>query len=428
MKFCVFDQQGKVDFSHEQRFANSISSNEKLCNSVLIKINKDLDSDSNNCYEDEEKSLRWFFQLLDTSKVVGDLFTSAFIIIVEGEEKIIGELREDLLKYLRKLGFNHLRILTDEFSQNISRQIYPLLNELENLLRRYIVRFFLTKIGLNWFDIIASQKSQDKRKVRVRNEKLFNQLIDTDVELVDFDELGEIIYQQRTAFSKTEEIIRNIENASCLDELKNSIQGNYAKYFKKYFERQQFESKWKRCYEIRNKVAHNYLFTKEDLDDSLNLIEELKKIINDADSEIDKAIFSISEKEALIAKSMPSDRIDSEMTDRPTYQYNGQSNYNTTLTNNSQEFKKAVSEEEFLEELQESEKTIDFGKDTFIGLRYFVTDILAKKGYEVHTSYAIANILADKYKVEIYDVDNPNPNASFPTKAIKSICSEPQQF
>jgi hypothetical protein len=81
-------------------------------------------------------------------------------------------------------------------------------------LRRYIVRFFLTKIGLNWFDIIASQKSQDKRKARVRNEKLFNQLIDTDVELVDFDELGEIIYQQRTAFSKTEEIIRNIENSS----------------------------------------------------------------------------------------------------------------------------------------------------------------------------------------------------------------------
>ena len=81
-------------------------------------------------------------------------------------------------------------------------------------MRRYIVRFFLTKIGLNWFDIIASQKSQDKRKARVRNEKLFNQLIDTDVELVDFDELGEIIYQQRTAFSKTEEIIRNIENSS----------------------------------------------------------------------------------------------------------------------------------------------------------------------------------------------------------------------
>ena len=80
---------------------------------------------------------------------------------------------------------------------------------------------------------------------------------------------------------------------------------------------------------------------------------------------------------------------------------------------------RAISEDEILKQLTECEQRF---KDGFVGLRYFVTEILASQGYSYSPSYAVINILADKKKIKIYDVENPY--VVMPTKAIKLLNKE----
>ena len=107
--FCV-DQKGKVKFKDEERFIDALSINDELWIGQLKR-------DYINCIiNDDQQGLKITIDAIDTSKVVADLFTSAFIVKVEAAFEIIEPFRFKLLQHLRYLGFNHLRILTDDSS------------------------------------------------------------------------------------------------------------------------------------------------------------------------------------------------------------------------------------------------------------------------------------------------------------------------
>ncbi|ACK65927.1 conserved hypothetical protein [Rippkaea orientalis PCC 8801] len=412
---CIDDKE-KVRFSDETRFELNLRSDEKLCSHDIT----DQSNESHSFY-DKTREIQWIIQKLDTESVASDFFSSAYIVTVQGKQEDLKNIRWDLLTHLRDTGFSHLRILTDEISQHIALEIYPLINQLENQLRRYIVKFFITKIGLNWWDITVTQDVQKKSSWRMKDRGTFEKIINADVELIDFNELGEIIFQQKTAFNKIDDIVKKIENSDNLESLKNEIQGNYSKYFKDYFERQDFERKWKRCFEIRNKVAHNYLFTQNDLDDAKKLIEELTGIIKLADEKIDEAVFSPAEKEALKNVALTSIEIINTQSKSELRDSNSETSDNEDQDSsdnfNLQGDNKVITEEEVLEKLEHTERRFRGG---FVGLRKFVTDILKGEGYNPHISYAVINVLHDQGKVDIYDVPNPNGNyAGMPTKAIR---------
>lgn len=405
---CI-DQKGKVPFNSEKKFIYALLFNDQLWDE------EEIEPIENICgFLDKKKGIKVLIQKIDTSKVVSDLFASAFILTLEGKYNELEPLRLSLLLHLRRLEFNHVRILNDEISAYIATQIYPSLNKLENLLRRYIVKFFTTKIGLNWWEIAVTKEVRDKASFsqNQKNEKIFT-YINADVSWTHFNEIGEIIYQQKTAFSKVEDIVNRIESATSIDELKAEIQGNHAKYFKKYFERTDFEKKWKRCYEIRNKVAHNNLFQQQDLNDANDLIESLIKIINDADEKIDEVVFSIAEKEAIKIATEKAELDNSQSTIMETEREIIR-NEDQILSDNQQFLTlnkvvqpyKLISEEEVIEELAKAEKE-EF-KNGFVGLRRFVTEVLGSQGYSYSVSYAVINILADKGDIKMYDVDNPN--------------------
>ena len=142
----------------------------------------------------------------------------------------------------------------------------------------------------------------EKTNFRKNNEKVFSQFVDTDVTLIDFDDLGELIYKQSTGFNTQENIINKIMETSSvedLDSLKQELQGNYTKYFKVAFQDNQFDKKWKKLFDIRNKVAHNNLFVWDDLKIAQQLVEELSIIIDDAESKIEEFRFSVEEQEAI---------------------------------------------------------------------------------------------------------------------------------
>lgn len=134
----------------------------------------------------------------------------------------IENFRFPLIVHLRKrLAFEHIRVLTDDISTEISNKIYPLINELENLLRRYIAKFFTQKIGIDWWEKAVPDKVIEKTKLRTGNEAVFSNLIQTDLTLIDFDDLGEIIYKHKLGFNRPQNLLDDIIKITTLSELEN---------------------------------------------------------------------------------------------------------------------------------------------------------------------------------------------------------------
>jgi hypothetical protein len=79
---------------------------------------------------------------------------------------------------------------------------------------------------------------------------------------------------------------------------------------------------------------------------------------------------------------------------------------------------KIITEAEILRELKETESIVQQTDMRYIGLKNFVTKILANKGYSIGPSYALINILNEQGVVDIYDyIDPHNP---YPVKAVRS--------
>ena len=399
-----------------------------LFSESLWKNAKEVISGDSRKIVDETLKIELKFQAVDTSKALNDLIESAFIIKIKGEDfESIERFRYLFLLHLKaRLKFSNIRILRDDISTEISNMIYPLINNVENLLRRYVIKFFTQKIGVEWWSITAPRPLIEKTNFRKNNEKVFSQFVDTDVTLIDFDDLGELIYKQSTGFNTQENIINKIMETSSveeLDSLKQELQGNYTKYFKVAFQDNQFDKKWKKLFDIRNKVAHNNLFVWDDLKIAQQLVEELSLIIDDAESKIEEFRFSVEEQEAIrqatieAVKEAEATSVSKEretkglkIVGRIDLPENTRSNY---LGSNFS----IINEDKFIEVLKEAEAWAK-KNGKFLGLKHFVTSILGNKGYSFGPTYALVNILCDKGYIELYEVENEN--SFYPTKAIRT--------
>jgi uncharacterized protein with HEPN domain len=364
---------------------------------------------------DSEQQVELKFQSVDTSSTLNDLIEAAFVIRIKGENYIeLENFRFNFLVHLRrKLNFTNIRILRDDISTKISNEIYPLINQVENLLRRYLVKFFTQKIGVDWWEVTAPKQFSEKINSRKGNEKVFSTLADTDVTLIDFDDLGELIYKQTTGFNKQENIIARVMNSNTQEELnilKQELQGNYTKYFKEAFQDNNFEKKWKTLFEIRNKVAHNNLFIHNDLEVAKQLVTDLTEIINSAETKIDEFKFSIEDQEALRQATIDAYKvaeIQNESKEKELEQLGVKVLGKIDLPTEYYQRKNSlliITEEELLEELENAESRINERSYLpFVPLKSFVTKNLGNKGYSYGPTYSLVNILKDKGIIEIFD-------------------------
>jgi hypothetical protein len=358
-------------------------------------------------------------KLVDTSAVITDYFESAFLLRAESSNFMeLESFRLRLLKHLREtLKFQHVRILTDDVSTYIANEIYPRINHVENLLRRYLTLFFIQKVGLDWWETTATRAMLEKVKMR-KNDRYneFASLVDADVSLVDFDDLGELIYKQSSGFNNPDKVLQkllSIETTEQLATLKSELQGNYTRYFKESFQNNQFEQKWKDLFKIRNKVAHQGTFYMSELQNGIRLCDSIIEIIQNAEFKINDLEFSIEEKEAIRSAAIKAFD-DDNSTYLPGLRILDKIELPTKF--NRAELKN-IEEQELLQLLEEAE-----GKfyNAYVGLKWFVTVFLANMSYSIGTSYAMLNIMADKKIIEIYEVYTDN---GFLIKAIKRVIS-----
>ncbi len=374
---------------------------------------------------------------IDTSFMLTDYQESAFVIAAESKDfDALEKFRLPLLEHLRgKLEFKNVRILADTVSTEVANLLYPQINRVESRLRRYLTKFFIQRVGLNWWKLTATRVMNEK--VKTRREQLtdsMSKLVEMDVNLVDFDDLGELIYKQTTGFNNTEAIVAkllDIRNHQQLLELQGELQGNYTKYFKRFFQDKHFKHKWQELYRIRNKVAHHGTFYANELERGERLCEDLLMIITEAEAQIDKLVFSVEDKQAI--REAVNDQIEQEHEEAnfESSQVHAEENgspsgptiYRARVAgpkvvgrielpvDRSRE--KAIDESIMLDLLQqENEKSYN----DYVGLKWFVTTNLADRGFAINSSYSLANVLIDQGKIEMYDVTNSH---GYTVKAVR---------
>lgn len=344
-----------------------------------------------------------------TSKIIEhnpDTAKISILIRVEGEDKLEA-FRLPLVKHLKDERFDFIYILTDDVSKEICQKLYPKINLLENLLRKYLTTFFATRLGPKWWDDIAYDELNKKVRDRRNNETVFSKhmlngkeetLVDTKSFLIDFKDLGEIIYRVSAGNLKSEDITKQIEkldenNLTVLKDavknLKNEIKTNIKKFFPE-FEKINFQKKWEFLYNIRNKVAHNSILTKNDEDEANKSLDELIKFLQRENDSLGQLRFDPEE----IA----------------IYQEN--------IVKQSSKYTK-ITKDELAWELYKMDDWTRRNKRPFIGLKYFVADILGIKGYDIGTSYDIINELKDEGYIEVYSYTDPTGEHTAQPSAIK---------
>jgi hypothetical protein len=416
-ELLIIDSNGNSEIQSQNSLLHGLLSTEKLWDSP-----KEVDNiKEQKTIQDGDISLQ--INPIDTSSVLYDLYEAAFLLKLSSDNfDRLEKFRYPLIIHLKgRLRFDHIRILTDDISTEISNEIYPLLNEIENTLRRYLAKFFTQKIGLDWWKQAVPDKVIDKTKLRHDNEKVFSNVVATDLTLIDFNDLGEIIYKHKLGFNKPENLvdkILSIDTQEDLSKLKLDLDSNYNRFFKTHFKDFNFDKKWKLLFQIRNKVAHNNHFVKQDLETAQELFKELKEIILNAESKIDDFKFSVVEQEAMIKSSTTkTERLEEDEIEKETtgIKVLGKIDLPKQLENNFS----IITEEELLIELERAEENISRKNMTFVGLKSFVTNILAPKGYSYGPTYAQINVLNDKGLIELYDVENEYSN--WPVKAVRTI-------
>lgn len=420
----VIDDTGKACISSEKNFLHAICANEHVW--------QDPDIDGNQIV-DKKIEINLKVKVADNKgQLAGAEENQAmFFVIVQSEKfESLETFRIRILQHLQKLGFRHIRILVDDISTTFAIKIYPLINKAENKMRSFLVKFFIQKVGLDWWTMTAPKALQEKVRARKSNEQYFSTYIDTDVTLCDFDDLGELIYKQTTGFNSPDKIVEKIMKTESLEELsglKNELQGNYTKYFKESFQDKNFANIWKQLFNVRNKVAHNNLMVEEDLKIAEESSEILDKLIADAENLIKDFTFSTEDKQAFFdvsAAQVTAEAYDSEPVPEDVREIKIVGKIDLPESESHRFYKSS----ETTEEQTKSYKIID--ENTLINqINYFhtskedvslkgVAESLVLRGYDRKLVYSLTDLLVDKGILEYYTFEN---DKGYETKGVRTI-------
>lgn len=409
VELLVIDDTGKACISSEKNFLLAICANEYVWKNPEINSGKIIDNKLDICLRVKVADVSENLANVDDSQ-------SMFFVTIKGKNfESLEAFRIRILQHLQRLGFRHIRILKDDISTHFAIQIYPLINKVENKMRSFLVKFFILKVGLDWWGLTAPKTVQDKVKTRKSNEPYFSSFIDTDVTLCDFDDLGELIYKQTTGFNSPDKIIDKIMKTGSFEDfekLKSELQGNYTKYFKESFQDKNFANTWQQLFNIRNKVAHNNLMVIKDLEQAQEAYKLIEDIIADAEKLISNFTFSAEDRQAFFDASVEQvnlEAIDSSHVSPPSIKVVGKidlsASDSTRYYKHEEDFTSATVQKIITEDILIEQIQYFYQFSSNVSLKG-VAETLEKKGYDRKLIYSLANILVDKKILEFFTYEN----------------------
>ncbi|MGX9416161.1 hypothetical protein ACWU4D_02295 [Vibrio sp. WJH972] len=245
----------------------------------------------------------------------GDKFeahkTEMFDLVIESKknEQDIDNLSK-LLREVRTIVSNQKGTITpvfDGISAYYAEKAYPVVHNIENLMRKLYTKFTLVQLGPKWIDSIP----KDVGGIKTAPQNGHNPLYD-----FDFITISDLLFTDYPSKQIDSEVLKDIKQGKLSpDEIETYIPtSNWERYFTELVdcESKYLEKRWKQLYDLRNKIAHNKLFTKSDLDNVKKVSEEVKSKLLPA---LDK-ISSISIPEVALPVSKETEVVEGELCDK----------------------------------------------------------------------------------------------------------------
>ena len=200
-------------------------------------------------------------------------------------EKDIEQL-SGLLRKIRLLVHNNkgnITLVFDGVSAFYAEKAYPQIHYIENLMRQLYAKFAVFSLGPAWAESIPKDLTANKKSDAGTTNPLYD---------LDFIQINEVLFTEY-ALKETDADFFNKLKSNELEklDLKDYIpQSNWVKLFdsKLNCEEQFLKSRWKKLYQLRNKVAHNRDFSKADFEETKKITTEIRDIVVPAMSKITK--------------------------------------------------------------------------------------------------------------------------------------------
>jgi uncharacterized protein YutE (UPF0331/DUF86 family) len=207
-----------------------------------------------------------------------------------------------LLKCIRtilaKVAEKPVEILWDDISSSLSTAAYPVIHEIENMMRKLITKFMLTKIGLGWTKEAVPREVSESIKTK-KNPAGNNYLFETD-----FIQLSDFLFKPYSTANSSNlmEKLRSAASANDIniDELKELVPtSNWERYFQPIVncKSEYLQTRWNKLYDLRCLVAHNNFIGQDDYENIVRLASEVKEKLVDALNKLDSINMSAEQKE-----------------------------------------------------------------------------------------------------------------------------------
>lgn len=204
-------------------------------------------------------------------------------------------------------GSTAINTLWDGVGKIYAEKSYPVINEVENLMRRLIAKFMLINVRMNWSKDAINPELFKKIESYEDEEAHLN-----DLYKLDFIHLKQVLFDKKRDIS-LEELDRILSKTKFSDEDKEKItkyipKSNWEKYFSSLLDEKDkgLEKKWELLYKLRNKVAHNRNVKKMEYDQIVGLATDIKEIIRRATEKLGEINLDEEDRE-LIIYSYPSE-------------------------------------------------------------------------------------------------------------------------
>lgn len=230
-----------------------------------------------------------------------------FLIVLEAKDDIniddFSELGEKVKSISARINPNStiINTLWDDVGRYYAQSAYPVINEIENLMRKLISKFMLINAGMNWSKN-AVHPELFKKIEGYSEEELYS----NDLYKLDFIHLSDVLFKKKRDIT-TEQLDRvlsktNFDEADKETILKYKPKSNWEKYFTSLLDGDgsQLETKWNRLYKLRNKVAHNRFLTKIEFGETTGICSQVNKLLSDALNKLGEIDLDVEERESIV--------------------------------------------------------------------------------------------------------------------------------
>jgi hypothetical protein len=213
--------------------------------------------------------------------------------------ELYGQFLKTLKSNIHRLDIE-FHVIWNDISLFYAQRAYPLIYEIENLMRKLIMKFMVTTLGIGWVDETLPEEVKrivDKKQDRRKDQSNF-------LYKIDFTDLASFLIKPYQT-GDTTKLYKDFSKANDiseldLDYLKSFVpRSNWQRYFSKIidYEGERFNRRWEELYQLRCQVAHNNQCTLSDYSKIIEIIEEIKEKLEEAIAKLDKIEISEEERE-----------------------------------------------------------------------------------------------------------------------------------